>query len=75
MSMTVFTALSLGLAVDILVVIIYEYGMEELEMRVFNKNPITDDQMLKWTAQIAKGLQKLHENHFIHRNLNQQMFS
>ena len=39
-------------------------------MRVFNKkNPITDDQMLKWTAQIAKGLQKLHENHFIHRNL------
>ena len=54
-----------------LVVIIYEYGMGgELEMRVFNKkNPITDDQMLKWTAQIAKGLQKLHENHFIHRNL------
>jgi Ca2+-binding EF-hand superfamily protein len=31
--------------------------------------PITDDKVLMWTLQIAKGLKKLHENQFIHRNL------
>ena len=53
-----------------------DYLQKEREIKQWIKDhddkgppPISDDKVLLWTMQIAKGLQKLHENQFIHRNL------
>jgi Ca2+-binding EF-hand superfamily protein len=57
-----------------MVIILYECGMNgELADRVFDpKKPINDDQGLEWIGQMARGLQQLHDNQFVHRNVRPQ---